>query len=726
MSVLDRSMFQNYAKGGLVVPEGFGDYSTQQRDYHAKEFLRQKGVPVTPATLDTALRKYDIAYEQMQGEVNDPMDAIDLPPMLPDEGERLATTYPAVEAPPRPEMTPVNQENPKDLPQFYQPEAGGEAIELNAWTPEELPVESPADVTQFDQLEAGGEATELKKPLAIAIDAFGKDIPTNIKEEILQTVDESPEVRKAFAEELGISLKDPYDTWAYVRDMSAGLLASSNPTFLGAWGEAALLSNKNRREAGKENRLLKAKLGILNWENKQKVKAAKLKTQSAMDIASMKEPAAKKKPWQISRSKFVNEQGQTVESYETNVQPSSELNSTQLGNGNWLVTHTTQDNTVVRKRRVDLSDAISKTVSSADTFDKMIKLAGYNTVFQGKQLYDFATNPEYADARKDLSKANREVMSNYVDATGESGKDAAMEASNWLRTAQMNLEIGPAMKKHFAVGVVSSLNPVDMQKIGDLTRQKASQLLAEANIGGKKIYNENDFTRPALQYVLDHANWDQEGRGRWEMDLTSSELKAGMDYTESLSGTAGKDYANWWSIDALNLTEYPDGHPLQGYFTDDPFRKPGDIGVINKNQFELLPAHFQHELNVDMLKIVKAIRNESPNMSIADGRAQFMTAVINNNSIHGGDDQLGGADQNIPSKYTLPNPAVWYIEPSQIVKNGKRLTPAKLMEGYNMAWDGFRGKWFRYLENNQMQLIGIDELKQQGFTAPVSKQVVIR
>lgn len=698
MRILDRSMFRKPVES--------------EEDYHAREYMKQKGWPNTPAHFDRAKNlvlkaSYYIPY----------FDIPEASKIASDIGNAFTGKS---ESPEYHQTTPGGHILTKD-------EMNEEGLALQKAIDEEPvlldPPEEISDAESEEELVKSGET-----PIRAALEAAGVEKGSLPEQEILQSVKESPEVRKSFAEELGIDVSNPYDTWAYIRDMSAGLLASDEPTFLGAWGEAALMSNKNRKEANKENRLLKAKLALTKWENEEKKKAADLKYGRDVDIATLKASIKKPKNPHDRVLSSITENGITYETIESDQPPApgSGIQFIPTDNGKFVFVRPTNKRAPEnRKRMVELSDKLSDRINSPEVFDRAVRTAGYGTIFKGKPLYDFAKNEKYEEARAALKGKSKEVLEKYADAVDEGN---AEDATDYLRQAQILPQLGPAMQKHFEQGVITELSAYDRDMIAKLTQKKALELMNEVEFGGERTYTVDDFLRPALQYVLDNANWDMEGRDRYRMDLTREEIEQGYRTWKQHAGVAPKPYdAPWWSWDALNAAEYPEGHPGAS-ITEDPFRKAGDIGMINMNQFEMLPAHIQSQLNADMITVARNVRQFNPNVTEEEIRNKFLTAVIVNNSLHGGEDTWGkGSD--VPSKYSPPKAKMWHVEPQKIVKKGKSYKPESLFKDFDMAWDGFRGQWFRVYEDNgtrQIQWIGADELKQQGFTMPTPKQVSFR
>jgi hypothetical protein len=488
---------------------------------------------------------------------------------------------------------------------------------------------------------------------------------------------------KQFAKDLGVDLGNSYDAWAYIRDMSAGLLASDDNTFLGALGDAALLSNKNRATMDAAQKELQAKLAMAKWKNEQDW--AKVKYKGAVDLAeaglrskgtaasyTMGSPVTLDKKLGATIS-FVPITKGADAAFASNVKV---VNHPEYGLG---FIKQEGDSLSVKKY---IQEQTKETIGR---IDESFKAEGFDTTLEKYLMRQDPYNNtpilkvsnDYKDQVINIMKGNEEAAEGYLEAL-EDGDPQAAEA--YASSLGMSGQIIKQLQLVNREGIWTEQSDSDKDSIKQLI-ESWSRRLAKADIAmnptAPNYRDADDYNIAAMNLVLPNINWGVEGPGKFRIDLSEKQLKSALSDSDAVFGT---DFANDpFVFELLNFVE----PIIPGGDTSIMYNK-GETEWLNKTQEGLLNDYNRQALRADHASNREHIaRKMNDRMTPEEVGQDYLQEVFRTRAVGGGEDVLG--PNNESAKY-IPL-RTWFPEPGNSKTRKERID-----KGY--IWYGTEGYWF--------------------------------
>ncbi len=549
-----------------------------------------------------------------------------------------------------------------------------------------------------------------------------------------------------YQQELRDLVKDkPYSNWDYIRDMSAGLLASDNPSFLGALGEASLSSNANRSKVVSENDALNAKLKVasanskeawakLDFTEKNRWDAAQASAQSNFNTAQARVEAAKliadakvlaastKKGDEIEAARLLadaaalkvgskvkyNDMKQTVIEMVNGAEVTTVLRGVESGienippqflrriDGKYYAVETSVNNAGASNRIYTKAATLHRDVQ--ESIGKSTNLYNYaqgqaeGLSSNGQRLHVLKDTPEYLEFNKKLRKSGTKLMDLYTAAINSTDPDGN-DIRNFSAALASQPQLEAQYKNLLASGPMAEMSEKDFTNGGmlDAINSRANSLVETAMKDHPyRHYNPQDFIRQATNDVLANADFTLTGPDRFLSTGSRSTLGDVEDLANEMYG--GDEENFFFTFAATNMQNYPPSHPKAGRAIINSIgNRPDENSFINKTQWELLGKSGRNEVNREIGLVTDEIVRET-NFTKKRVIEDLYNSTIEANSIYGGEDVIGW--NNIESKFY--HPEFVYIEP-KVYKDANGVEqPTSNLRSKNHAWNAFKGEWFTY------------------------------
>jgi hypothetical protein len=549
--------------------------------------------------------------------------------------------------------------------------------------------------TRFDEPGTNIRYAETKPKIGSAIDNVARDVSTAAIEPTmdLSLHKEDTKNLRDFAKDLGVDLKDPYDTWAYIRDMSAGLLASDDSTYLGALGDAALLSNKNRRIANAAHKELKAKLALAQWKNQEDWAKLKYKTAAAFQTALAKNAGGagfKKQPAGAYSDIGLN--GEKIQWSPIEMTPEG-VNAVQTMpntmwqyHGNQLyvkdLDQKTYDQLIANRDRIEKAydGVVTRWFGKPETMRAEIDNQFFQTTAGGEYLLSVRDDPAMQKIVSNLMEQHVEGIEEFADTyLGEAKPDGAEVARMLVQFPQ----IIQGLTRSMTEGPASNLPEADYKEISNRIEQLTKQGLGDAAIDNqfKPIDNSLVFQN-ALKNAVQDIKWDAPNRKfkyAWGVSLT--DLEEIQDASEDVRG-----------IGWFNLAEAPETYQKQV----DMFYRSDEMPPFNRDQIENLPPEQRDDVYIDMAKIQRHMLRHG----LDRDRIKWDINLSYDDSglVFGGEDRfnLFGIQKDVDARYEQPSNM--YLEPLYFTKNGNQYS-TEVLRDQGIFFNVFKGSYFEYDEN---------------------------
>jgi len=514
--------------------------------------------------------------------------------------------------------------------------------------------------------------------------------------DFLESNKDPEETLQEFAKRIGINLKDkPYDNWDYIRDMSAGLLASKEDTFFGALGDAALLSNQQRDKAETGEDSKRSQLAVAKWKSDEDWKQLEVKNKALIDAATIK--AGGENPLKLGPSLRTVDDGngnkieyKIIEKGKKGLDPKRIV---EIDGINTLAV-TSVDKGVLQERKFTHMTAFNKEAEDwvdSDRLDHQISYVGENTAWNENMLAKWKSTDSYKKTIVKLNDSKEDGAEKLANAL-EDGN--AQEAFQYASALTQIGGVGKSLADAYYTGLLSQLSPGERNQIKTTilseTRKRMEEKYDPAN---PKSYVAWDFIQPATSYVLKNMKWDETGTLKFDLGSTQSELN---NFRSGLDAITGEDRnKEWWTWGWLNQQEFVDGDPRKELGWEAPFNRPDESSIFNKNQWELLPEDQKQDVENIGSNIISTLKKDF-NVSEKQGINDILASITDSNSIGGGEDIWLWKNQQ--SK--LRKPKQWYVEPIAYDKNNKRRSVDELRKK-GIMWNGFKGEWFTFQKDQE-------------------------
>jgi hypothetical protein len=502
-----------------------------------------------------------------------------------------------------------------------------------------------------------------------------------------------------FAKQLGLDPKgQAYDPWDYIGDMSAALLASNNPRFLGALGEAALLSNKNRAAMEAAQNELREKLATAKYSSdqawKQKAFDAEVDMYEAdMDIyGDLLE--GKEVDWKTDAAGSFTEIG--ADDVETIWEPVKEGASYVLRNFPSAMVRQVGNVIYLRKLKDDQAAAIDRNWEAYQTGSNKLSTM-FDATDKMKANIDSWLMQTTAGGEFVISLKNIEGYDKIVEALRNGSEEAGIKLGELLEEGDPDAaEVARALaqlpqvfqqfKKLAISGPASNLENSAYSAITQRANEIADDELTKLTIGIPKgqrpRYNLGELRTKATKQAVDEINWDEENfqfkfRGR---GATSAQIEAAQSASEDMRG-----------IGWFNFAEAPAGYN-KGYA---PFHNPDERALLNLDQPELAKPEIRDEVYIDMANLHDLMVREGYDATQA--RWDINLSYDDSNLIYGGEDKPGWWKD---SEATYKKPDTWYMEPKFYTLNGVQ-KPTSELRDKGIFWNGFKGE--HYVFRNEIR-----------------------
>ena len=403
------------------------------------------------------------------------------------------------------------------------------------------------------------------------------------------------ETFEEFAKRIGVNLSDkPYDNWDYIRDMSAGLLASKEDSFLGALGDASLLSNAARSKAEDRDDTKRTSVALTKFKYDEDTKTAAQKADAIVEAARLKAEADGNKDKLASKSHTSTVNGLKVTKTEVISGFEDSPFVTTLPDNTRIYTVTENDvdalESKVWERGDDLIKRVDKGVQS-ERMDKLIQDAATNKTFQGVYLSKAIESGKLTEFQNVMHANNIEGAAKLSEWTAHPDEgDNAEKGAQLASMLEAGGRIGRDLYTNFQAGLYNDLNNSQQEKmkwhIADRARDMAN---AAHRMNPDENYSADEFITPAMDWVMDHMKWDDPDN-LFTFDSTSAQLEAmQLAHGDKL----GKDFGNFVfssDMEAAEISKYDARHDDTFYQT--PAHEAGENALWNMDQFELAkPEH---------------------------------------------------------------------------------------------------------------------------------------
>ena len=509
--------------------------------------------------------------------------------------------------------------------------------------------------------------------------------------DFLESNKDPEETLQEFAKRIGINLKDkPYDNWDYIRDMSAGLLASKEDTFFGALGDAALLSNQQRDKAETGEDSKRSQLAVAKWKSDEDWKQLEVKNKALIDAATIK--AGDENPLKLGPSLRTVDDGngnkieyKIIEKGKKGLDPKRIV---EIDGINTLAV-TSVDEGVLQERKFTHMTAFNKEAEDwvdSDRLDHQISYVGENTAWNENMLAKWKSTDSYKKTIVKLNDSKEDGAKKLAEAL-ENGN--AQEAFQYASALAQIPGVGKSLASAYYTGLLSQLSPGEQNQIKTTilseTRKRMEEKYDPAN---PKSYVAWDFIQPATSYVLKNMKWDETGTLKFDLGSTQSELNNFRDAINESTGTG-----IWNTITGGQM--FSKNHPMNALGWETPWHSPDQNSIFSKSQWSLLSQDQKNDVH-GMGSNITSILKKDFNLTEAQANDDVITSLIDSNSVGGGEDSIGWKNQQ--SK--LRKPKQWYVEPTAYDGAGKRRSVEELRKN-GILWNGFKGEWFTFQKDQE-------------------------
>jgi hypothetical protein len=488
-----------------------------------------------------------------------------------------------------------------------------------------------------------------------------------------------------FANQFGLDPRaKAYDPWAYIRDMSAGLLASNNPRFLGALGDAALLSNKNRAAMDAAQKDLQAKLAIAKYGSDQKWKQKAFDAEVDMYEADMDALAdGPGMGWKTGdvydtytgadglerKISIVTEGWQNVPEHMRHYLPNGQVGVIALKHDEAKQLDKMQGD--LQKAYNEVSAQIIKPDNMKAEIDSWLR----QTTAGGEFVLSLKNIDGYNDIVETLMDSSEDAAIELGEMLSEGNPDAAEVARALTQLPQVFQQFKRLAESGPAANLEDAAYAAIRQRANQLAKLKLMDQALNTPSNERFIYDAPGTITSALQEATQEINWDADNfqfkfRGQ---GATTDQLKSAQSASEDMRG-----------IGWFNLRDAPVGY-TKGYA---PFHNPGEIALFNLDQIELANPEVANEAYIDMAKIHDLMAREGYDATQA--RWDINLSFDDSNLIYGGEDKPGWWKD---SKATYKKPDTWYMEPKFYILNGVQ-KPTSELRDKGIFWNGFKGEHF--------------------------------
>ncbi len=491
------------------------------------------------------------------------------------------------------------------------------------------------------------------------------------------------EEKQSLADRLGIDVSDPYDNWAWVRDMSAGLLASQEPTLFQAWGDASLYSNEKREAKELWAKEMDAKLKLAEWKLEEEKKAAELEREHEINLEDIKLG----NKMEVARYEAALEgggDGVAGKYYRENCPNGMCHKITKKFDGlnHMLLSPNWRKHNVDQDRVVTIGSEDWYVMDDADVYLQQQKDAQYDkfktehknrvldhfattVYYKDEPLFSIETNKEFgqeqAEAYQAAEKARQRLIAHMKEGVTPENRDDVNATLNFLLTDDAMRAV------KFAHNKSGRWTDITQQDKAELIRQIDNKATVMFNDKNSPFYQDWQNAWVATAYdLLPKVNWDLPGANKFKFDLSEP------DYKESDS--------TWEDIHPSSLVPFgkvtmPQGPGIPE--EDDKWLYREDESPrINDTQFELLPPSEQDNIKADASIIARQlVEAEGISMKEALNKTIYWLGKY---AVKSGEDVGGWTDYN--SKY-VPF-TEWWVEPKSM-KNSREV------EG--MVWNPYKG-----------------------------------
>ena len=522
--------------------------------------------------------------------------------------------------------------------------------------------------------------------------------------DFMDSVQRPDETFEKFAERIGVDLKDkPYSNWDYIRDMSAGLLASDEDSFLSALGDASVLSNKNRGKADDRAEDTRNSLAVAKWRSEDDWDQLEAKEKYGLRKEALK---AKEKGLEIKTGPLLssgkNPDGSTYEVHALNSDPSSVPSENLVWvNGKPALKSNTTDYKYLQERTYEHTSDYTKLVDDwvgSDISTDQMWQAGQGAEFNNELIIKYKDSDEGKALRRELMSSTEDAAQKLIDAIDNNDGQAA---DQWSRVLQNAGPAAAGLAKSYYTGLLAQMGPADLSAFKDEIRKRAIANFKENyNVNEPEAHSISKFLQPAIEEVVRGANYDEKGVLMFAK-ASPSQIKNARSNWDDLVGLDENN--EFFNVAAFNFDEYPEGHPLSGALTtESPLNRPDELALINKNQYELLQPLDQQQL-LKTRSELSANLQRNFNMSESQALFDINNSIMDSNTIYGGEDTLNipfiTSSENEMARLDLPKeyahrPEIVYKDPNS-GKIVSRVTNEQLQEK-GIIWNGFKKEYYTF------------------------------
>jgi hypothetical protein len=547
------------------------------------------------------------------------------------------------------------------------------------------------------------DPTGIEAALANDKGKTGAGSSTSVEMNYLANEKQPDETLEAWAERIGINLKGKdekaYSNWDYIGDMSAALLSApgtsdnSTTNFLSALGAGSTAVNEGRKAAESTKDKKRTSLALAKWQSDDAWEKFGLKQDADLKAAQMKaleDGYDIKMGPELSRSTDRNgtDVAYTIIKKGWENLPSDRV--TTIGGKKVLISRVGDSNVLLDRRYKNIKDLDGSIIDAmqSDFIEDKIVAAAQNIPFKGEMLASWRMSDEGKEILADIQASTVKGAEGYAEALEAGDFDAAFDAANALA---MKGAVGQSLSKAFYTGMLGELSPGDNELMRQAIRDRALE-------SGRAAYNANpenplnavQMIEPSINYQLENMHWDKDGLLKFATEAGPSTINNWQNFW---GGVTGDDRSGDW-FSSFNVEGFPDTYKelkKNGY--DAPFNRPDEMSIINKDQWELLSENQKQQVEVMSSTLATDLtRNHS--LTEEQSFEDITTAIIDSNSIHGGEDVWGW--NNTPARLDLPKK--WQVEPTVTDGHGKVWSRDQLREN-NIKWNGFKGEFFAFKVN---------------------------
>jgi len=490
-----------------------------------------------------------------------------------------------------------------------------------------------------------------------------------------------------------------YGGWDWIRDMSAGLLASDRSNFFGALGEASVATNKKRDAADTRARKGRKDLATMKFKSDNDWDKLRFQQDELMKRAELT-AASKNKAGPIygkPMTSTVNGVKQSMMQVIANGEELDPANLVHRGPYTYLLIREddrTADDDKHYERLVKLGQQGDEYHAATDNIGVLAEGIALGTEYNGQMI-----------ARREQSKDLQSAMAEFNEKAPENFAKIQELIDDGNYRDMLSLTQGLQLTQ----GTMNTLRDIDKQGVFyGLEKDEKGMLIEEARKRTQKAlksqYNRENpeyisvpgVAREAMESVLRDVKWDKKGKMMFAVDADAGTLQRGIEHTDKHTG--GDRARQIFNVAGINMSEYTQYDPQAGEMIQGPFQAAGENSWINRSQYEQLPEPQKQQLDIDKATAATKLTG----MGFDEERIfdDITNSIIEGNIVRGGEDApLFFWDQQ--SGYHRPK--TWHVEPLTFIsKNGNKVDTMALRtrkdpktgEKQPLHWDGFKGQWY--------------------------------